>query len=125
MTYLARRAGGVFYVQVRVRFFSGTRTLLRYSLRTASYAEAKTRLFAYLRWLLPMQNPAEIDSDSDLILSQVNAFLKEGSAKDAWHAHHRHHYLKTATALLADWREDGKGLDRQGHGAATAICRLR
>ena len=105
MTYLARRAGGVFYVQVRVRFFSGTRTLLRYSLRTASYAEAKTRLFAYLRWLLPMQNPAEIDSDIDLILSQVDAFLKEGSAEDAWHAHHRHHYLKTATALLADWRQ--------------------
>ena len=92
MTYLARRSGGLFYVQVRVRFFSGTRTLLRFSLRTASYAEAKTRLCAYLRWLLPMQNPAEID----LILSQVDVFLKEGVAEDAWQAHHRHHYLKTA-----------------------------
>ena len=51
-----------------------------------------------------MQSPAEIDDNIDLILSQIDVFVHEGLAEDAWQAHHRHHYLKTATTLLADWR---------------------
>ena len=105
ITYLTRRSGGFFYVQTRVRFFSGKAMLLRFSLRTRSYSEARPRLFTYLRWLLPMQSPAEIDGNIDLILAQVDAFLREGVADEVWQAHHRCHYLRTATTVLAEWRD--------------------
>ncbi len=51
-----------------------------------------------------MQSPAEIDAHIDLIIAQGDALLKQDLAEDAWAAHHRHNYLRTATSLLADWR---------------------
>ena len=60
LSYLTRRGGGQYYVQLRMPARSGTLPLLRFSLSTSDPVEARTALFKTLTWLMPYRD-AQLD----------------------------------------------------------------
>jgi hypothetical protein len=84
LSYLTRRAGGVYYLQIRMPLLSGTGALFRFSLRTRDYRQARQILVRRLVWLLPLVPLADavtIDERIDAILNKLASFKAAGRPK--------------------------------------------
>ncbi len=102
-THLCRR-DGVYQIQLRVTGFSKRSWLLRFSLATRDYAEAKARLNTSLHWALRMQNPAAFSANIDFIVARTLHFDREGRTTGCFQASERRHFLECAKRMLDDWR---------------------
>jgi integrase len=81
LSYLTRRAGGVYYLQMRMPSLAGALPLFRFSLRTRDYRQARRILLQRLVWLLPLADAVTIDDRITAILDKLASFKAAGRPK--------------------------------------------
>jgi len=83
-SHLSRREGGRYYLQIRLKSFtSGSPSrLVRLSLETSDYAQARHRLADRMRWLLPLQTSGSSTQRYNHILEQLDAWNAQAPVLD-------------------------------------------
>ena len=93
LSYLTRRDGGRYYLQMRMpaRACGRGSSLLRVSLGTSDYREARLILAGALTWLIPMRDEGDLERREAEVLNQLRAYNARGPVQD--HATLRHRVL--------------------------------
>ncbi|CUT13658.1 MULTISPECIES: site-specific integrase [Bradyrhizobium] len=84
-SYLARRAGGRYFLQIRLGKRAAElfqRPLLRVSLRTADFAEARRRLVDNLGWVLELIEAPDLEVMGSVLDARLRAYVGRGSPAD-------------------------------------------
>lgn len=79
-SHLARRNGGRYYLQIRLKSFSGRSPsrLVRFSLETCDYAHARVSVAERMSWLIPLQASRSAQQRYNHISAQLDAFNAQG-----------------------------------------------
>jgi hypothetical protein len=80
-SHLSRRNGGRYYLQIRLKSFSGRSPsrLVRFSLDTCDYAHARLSVAERMSWLIPLQASRSAQQRYHHISAQLNAFNAQGA----------------------------------------------
>lgn len=75
-SHLTRREGGRYYLQIRLKAFSGASSsrLVRYSLGTSDYRTARRALADDLTRLVPLQNATNLAERREAVMAQLRMF---------------------------------------------------
>ncbi len=105
-SYLTRRQGGVYYLQIRLpqAVRPGTK-LARFSLFTRDYRQARTAVLAHLAWLIPMKDAADTAELIEYLCDQLDEFLISLHATDLNDVRSRISFLKRLLGYIADWQQ--------------------
>lgn len=84
-SYLARRGGGRYYLQIRLGKQPAKNfglALLRVSLRTSDFDEARRRLVDNLGWVQELIEAPDLESFGAMLDSRLHAYVKRGTPAD-------------------------------------------
>ena len=82
ISYLTRRGGGVYYVQLRHRPDVGLIALCRFSLHTCDHRVARRRLVQRLAWLIPIRDAMTTEDRIDALLRSLATYKSKGRPVD-------------------------------------------
>jgi integrase len=104
-SYLTRRSGGVYYLQIRVpKLFGQSSKLWRFSLFVRDYRSARRAVLPYLSWLLPMKDANETTELVEILCDRLDRFLIQPRAADANDVRHRIHFLNRLLQYVTEWK---------------------